>query len=139
MRWAATLLVILLALAGFIWLLAFPRPPAGYHWPQHTLWGEGPTAGVTGVLLERGGCIYLGSETGDEIGLLVWPMFATLAEKDDELVVRIDGRTVAIGDMIRGGGGYYETNELPDSMAAARAVPCGGPPYILFTGLADSP
>jgi hypothetical protein len=32
-------------------------------------------------------------ETGEEIGLLVWPMFAPLAEADGEAAVRLDGRS----------------------------------------------
>jgi hypothetical protein len=135
MRRAATLLVIVLALAGFLWLRAFPPPPAGYQWPQHTLWGGGPTALGSGVLVERDGCIYLASEPGGEVRLPVWPMFATLAKKDDRLMIRIDGQTLAIGDTVWVGGGSYE-GALPDVMAAARDVPCDGP-YFLVTGLAD--
>lgn len=131
----ATVVVGLALVVALLWLLAFPRAPSGYHWPQHTGWGGGPAGLATGVLVERGGCVYLQSETGEHVGLLVWPMFASLARNGEEVFVRIDGRDVRMGEAASFGGGFYE-GALPDIMAAARDVPCDGP-YILVTGLAD--
>lgn len=66
MRLTAGAAVVALALSGgLFWILAFPGAPAGMQWPQHTMWGQGPTGSLSGTLVERDGCFYLRFKPGD--------------------------------------------------------------------------
>lgn len=136
MKWAIGAVVVgVLTLGGLLWLLAFPGAPAGYHWPQHTLWGGGPAAVAEGTLGEDGGCFYLEPEPPGQPALIVWPMFSSVSTTTEGPVIHIDGHELHIGERVRFGGGWYD-DQLPESGQDALRVPCGGP-WLLVTGVAD--
>jgi hypothetical protein len=120
-----------------MWRLAFPPPPTGYYWPQHTMWGEGPGGLFVGRIVERDGCFYTDSERGTGL-LVIWPMFSSVSLVDGEPLITISGRSFRPGDEVRLGGGVYESGELPDVARAALDVPCDGP-WAIATGIADAP
>lgn len=100
--------------------------PAGYHFPRHPGSGEGPTAGVNGILDVRDGCFYVGEE------LIVWPETYSMDLDDGHVVVAGDGLTVSAGDVISAAGGSLD-NDLPDSVFGTSAT-CAGP-YLWLSKL----
>ena len=135
MKWAVGVIVVALALGlGLLWLFAFPGAPPGYHWPRHTMWGEGPAGLISGELSERNGCFYVTSAP-NEPDLVIWPMFASVSVDAEGPVIRIEGRSFRLGEQIQLGGGEY-TDQLPEPAAGAADVPCEGP-YWLATGLGE--
>ena len=129
--------VVLAMSAGLLWLFAFPGAPAGMQWPQHTMWGGGPTGRLSGTLVERDGCFFLRSNPGDLEYLVIWPMFASLSSETEGPVIRIDGESVRPGDAIVLTGGEYGHGPLPDAAQGALDVPCDGP-YVITTGLSGT-
>ena len=123
--------VIALVGAAGAWYLYGPVPaPAGYHFPRHTLWG-GPTGLYEGTLEETDGCVH----TADGF-TVAWPPGYRLDTDDGEIVIRGGGRTVHMGEQIRMGGGYYESEPLPDVLSGAADAGCPMP-IFLSTGWAD--
>jgi hypothetical protein len=133
---AVIAVVAFLALGAFVlWRLAFPPPPTGYYWPQHTVWGGGPLALFTGHIIERDGCFYADAGSGPE-SLVIWPMFSSVAIDDGEPLLTTHGRSFRLGEEVALGGGFYDDGPLPESARSVLEVPCAGP-YFLTTGPAD--
>ena len=94
------------------------------------MWGGGPGGLYEGTLAETDGCVH----TADGF-TVAWPPGYRLDTDDGEIVIRDGGRTVRMGEQIRMGGGYYES-ELPDIQSAAASTGCPMP-IFLSTGWAD--
>ncbi len=121
-----------LSAAAAAWYVYGPVPvPDGYRFPRHSLWGSGPDALYEGTLVEADGCI----RTENRF-TVAWPPGYRLDVKDGQLVVWGGGRTVRMGEPVRMGGGYYESEALPDLLSAAADTGCPMP-FFLSTGWAD--
>jgi hypothetical protein len=125
-------IVTALAAATAAWYVYGPVPvPDGYRFPRHSLWGGGPAALYEGTLVEDDGCVR--TEDGSTVA---WPPGYRLEVEDGELVVLGSGRTVQMGEPVRMGGGWYESEPLPDILSAAADTGCPMP-FFLSTGWAD--
>ncbi|MGB5758579.1 MAG: hypothetical protein WBM50_16815 [Acidimicrobiales bacterium] len=71
----------------------------------------GEDAEIRGVLELEGDCLYVSLAEVGERYPLVWPA-ATTWDPDSEEVVLPDGSSVAIGDMVYGGGGYHYADDV---------------------------
>jgi hypothetical protein len=126
----AAIAALLVAVAG-AWYFYGPMPvPHGYHLPRHMLWG-GPTGLYEGSLVAEDGCVH----TADGF-TVAWPPGYRLDTDDGEIVIRGGGRTVRMGEQVRMGGGYYESEPLPDTLSGAADAGCPMP-IFLSTGWAD--
>jgi hypothetical protein len=124
--------VVVLGAAAAAWYVYGPVPvPDGYRFARHSMWGGGPAALYEGTLVEDDGCV----RTADGF-TVAWPPGYRLDVEDDELVVRGGGRTVRMGDQVRMGGGFYESEPLPDILSGASDSGCPMP-FFLTTGWAD--
>lgn len=113
-------------------------PPPGFSFPRHSLLGQGPTGRTAGTVDLADGCLFLELEQGRARYLLVWPAaYSMLSSAGDEITVSGDGRTIAIGDFVEFGGGYYaSTNELPDAVQRRDDMGCStSGPYWLVTSV----
>jgi hypothetical protein len=127
-----TALVVLLGAGAAAWYVYGPVPvPDGYRFPRHTMWGGGPAGLFEGTLREADGCV----RTDDGFSV-AWPPGYRLDVEDGELVVWGSGRTARMGEPVRMGGGWYETEPLPDLLSSARDSGCPMP-FFLSTGWAD--
>jgi len=125
-------IVAALAAAAAAWYVYGPVPvPDGYRFPRHSLWGSGPAALYEGTIVEAGGCVRT-----DNGFTVAWPPGYFLEVEDGELVVRGGGRTARMGEPVRMGGGYYESEPLPDLLSGAANTGCPMP-FFLSTGWTD--
>jgi len=123
--------VLALGVAAGAWYFFGPtHVPDGYRFPRHGMFG-GPTGLYEGTLLEEDGCIRT-----DDGFTVAWPPGYRLGLEDGEPVVTGGLRKVRMGEPVRMGGGYYESEPLPDVLSDAADAGCPMP-YFLSTGWAD--
>jgi hypothetical protein len=123
---------VLVVGAFTVWYVYGTWPvPEGYGFPRHSMWGSGPEALFEGTLQDVDGCIRTG---GGQPFTVVWPPGYALAVDDNEPVVHGSSREIRMGQVVRMGGGYYESGDAPPTTITVGNCP---PPYFLTTGLAD--
>lgn len=125
--------VLLLAGGAYaLWYVYGAWPvPEGYEFPRHSLWGSGPDALFEGELVWQGGCIR--TSEGEGGSTVVWPPGYSLRLTNGQVEVHGSGRVVRMGERVRMGGGWYETNDGFDVLPETRCPA----PYMLSTGFVD--
>jgi hypothetical protein len=114
--------------------------PPVEHFPQARF-----PAGAEMAALARGrlalvdGCLRIVGPD-DEGSLIIWPSSALLAREGDRLVVRdrLQGTSVALGDMIEMGGGQGDSLD-PTFLTAPIPAACVGPYWFAGTGWRRAP
>jgi len=99
--------------------------------PKHSDSNEGLTAEVRGVLELDGSCLYVAR---DDIGgryPIVWPA-GTRWDQEKQAVVSPMGESMAIGDEVYGGGGYFyvaDVEQIAGPQASSLAADCADNTY----------
>lgn len=80
--------------------------PDGYTFPTRIVGSSGPAALLTGVLLERSGCLYVAPETGDAY-VVVWPddLRLVIDPAGVPVVMNQSTEVARVGGVVRVGGG----------------------------------
>jgi hypothetical protein len=96
-----------------------------------------PAALISGILVERNGCLFL--ELGDgNLSLILWE--EGYRYRDGTLYDAAGDAVVTVGQTLHGGGGHFEDpSHLVDEPVPERCLPEGSEPYVMLYDVAPGP